>query len=649
MADDLKRFLENRPVEAKRAGLFRRVSTWSRRHRTLVGAAAVVLLLSTAGLATGTALLWREQAHTNAAFGNAQANLDLALQALDQIYIDEAEGQPTIREGLPRDLLQNGLGFYEKFVKENAGNPGVVFLMGNASWRAGLIFRELGEEERAVKSLEGAISAYDRAIEIDPQHAFVAHANRGIVLRDLGRFEEALAVCDRAIEIDPRQAPVHHNRARVLSGLGRLEEALAACDRAIEIDSLDAQAHVSRGSVLRDLGRSEEALAAYDRAIEIDSRNALAHNNRGQALHDLGRLEEALAAYDRAIEIDSRDAVVHDNRGIALHGLRRLEEGLAAHDRAIEIDPRLDGAHTNRAVALIALERFEEALAACDRAIEIGPPSAESHLNRGSALGQLGRVEEALAACDRALEIDPRVAEAHVNRGGALQELGRFEEALGAYGEAIRLDPDFAEAHCYLGLALMNLGRFQEAISCFRRGHELGSRRAEWALPSAKWIEDAERNAELESRLDRVLSGQAQPRDAVERIEFASLLYFKAHNAESAWMYAEAFAEDAALAEDLAKSHRYSAACSAALAAAAGGADAPEWRGRALEWLRADLAAREKAATGLADTLEHWKQDPDFASVRDRLGDLPEPERAAWRDLWAAVDLAPATARPAAK
>ena len=146
-----------------------------------------------------------------------------------------------------------------------------------------------------------------------------------------------------------------------------------------------------------------------------------------------------------------------------------------------------------------------------------------------------------------------------------------------------------------------------------------------------------------------MLYGNARPRDALERIELALALYDKASHGESARMYAEAFAEDAALAEDLAKGHRYNAACSAALASALGEADAAEWRGRALEWLRADVAAREKAATGLAVTLEHWKRDPDFASVRERLGDLPEPERAAWRGLWADVDLALAAALPAVK
>jgi hypothetical protein len=85
------------------------------------------------------------------------------------------------------------------------------------------------------------------------------------------------------------------------------------------------------------------------------------------------------------------------------------------------------------------------------------------------------------------------------------------------------------------------------------------------------------------------------------------------------------------------------------LEAARGGADAAEWRGRALEWLRADLAAFGWSSSHLADALEDWKRDPDLATIRDRVGDLPKPERAAWRGLWADVDLALAAARSGAK
>jgi len=837
MADDLGRFLENRPVEAKRPGPFRRVTKWSRRHRALVGAATGMLLLAVAGLVIGTALLWREKERTGTAlegaeanFKRAEANLALALRALDEIYVDEAEGHPKIREGLPKDLLQKGLGFYEGFVKENAGNKDLVLLMGSAYQRAGLIFRELGEDERAVESFDRAISAYDRAIEIDPRDAN-AHNGRGNALRDIERLEEALAAYDRAIEIDPRDARARiHRGALLCDRLGRPEEALAEFDRVIDLDPRSAVAHANRGIALVDLRRVVEALAACDRAIEVDQRYALAHAARGIALVDLGRVEEALAAYDRAIEIDPRYAEAHNSRGTALRELGRLEEAVAAHDRAIEINPRDVLAHYNRGNSLkakgeieaaiasyreairlcangqggahassaelaqvhvnlgIALDdkgdpdgaiasyheairlkpdlheahhnlgnalrnmgqvdaaiaefreairikpdfveahvglgnaltdkgQVEAAIASYREAVRIKPDHAEAHyslgnalnhtgdpdgaiaelreairikpdhaeayvnlgialddkgdpdsaiasfqaairlkpdlyearLSLGNALGHKGDLDGAIASFREAIRLKPDLAVAHYNLGNALRGTGATDAAIASYREAIRLEPDHAEAHLGIGDALARQGHFQEALRWLRKGHEIGSKRPGWPYPSKEWVASAELQAELENRLDRVLSGERTPRDAPERIEFALMLNWKARHAESARMYAEAFAEDAALAGDLAEGHRYNAACSASLEAARGGADAAEWRGRALEWLRADLAAREKAPSELVATLEHWKQDSDLAAVRDCLDELPKPESEAWQSLWAAVDRALAAARPASK
>jgi pyrroloquinoline quinone (PQQ) biosynthesis protein C len=175
-----------------------------------------------------------------------------------------------------------------------------------------------------------------------------------------------------------------------------------------------------------------------------------------------------------------------------------------------------------------------------------------------------------------------------------------------------------------------------------RRGHELGSARPDWKYPSRRWVEDVERGVEWEERLDRVLAGDVRPGDASERIGFANLLHMKSLHAEAAQMYAEAFAESATIAEDLEGHHRYNAACAAALAAARGG-DATAWRNRALEWLRADLAAREKA--GRADTLKHWSGNADLALVRDSIQELPEAEREGWARFWADVNAALARAQ----
>ena len=47
-----------------------------------------------------------------------------------------------------------------------------------------------------------------------------------------------------------------------------------------------------------------------------------------------------------------------------------------------------------------------------------------------------------------------------------------------------------------------------------------------------------------------------------------------------------------------------------------------------------------QARAFIAQTLRHWQQDTDLASVRETeaLAKLPEEERKAWRTLWAVVD-----------
>ena len=110
------------------------------------------------------------------------------------------------------------------------------------------------------------------------------------------------------------------------------------------------------------------------------------------------------------------------------------------------------------------------------------------------------------------------------------------------------------------------------------------------------------------------------------------------------------------VAEDLARGHRYNAACAAALAGCGQGQDAAgldekeraRLRKQALDWLHADLGARrrllekgpEKARPAAAKTMQHRLGDADFAGVRGEagLGKLPEAERPQWQKLWEEVE-----------
>jgi serine/threonine protein kinase/WD40 repeat protein len=61
LADDLKRFLENRPIRARPPSLLDRLTRWSRHHRPAVAAAFLILILAVVALGAGTLLVAREQ------------------------------------------------------------------------------------------------------------------------------------------------------------------------------------------------------------------------------------------------------------------------------------------------------------------------------------------------------------------------------------------------------------------------------------------------------------------------------------------------------------------------------------------------------------------------------------------------------------
>jgi eukaryotic-like serine/threonine-protein kinase len=190
-----------------------------------------------------------------------------------------------------------------------------------------------------------------------------------------------------------------------------------------------------------------------------------------------------------------------------------------------------------------------------------------------------------------------------------------------------------------------------------RKGHAFGSRQPGWAYSSAQWVKDAERLAELDAKLNAVLKGKVKPANDGERLALALFCQhpFRRLYTASTRLFAEAFANDAQLADDLRTENRYNAACAAALAGCGQGKDADNLddqerarlRKQAVAWVRADLgfwikhAESENPADRVKarEVLQHWRSDTDLAGIGDRDDEakLPADQREACRQLWADV------------
>lgn len=335
--------------------------------------------------------------------------------------------------------------------------------------------------------------------------------NKGVSLRELGRYEESLDYCDYALELNPHYELAWDNKALTLYVLRRYEEALACHDRAVEINPRYAGAWTNKGITLNALGQYEETLACYDRAIEINSLLAEPWSNKGGTLYVLGRYEEALACCDHALELNPRYELAWDNRGLALYGLERHEEAISCYERAVEINPRDAGAWTNKGIVLNGLGRDEEALDCYDRALNVNPRLPEPWINKGNSLHAAGRDKEALVCYDRALEISPRFAEAWSGKGISLDTLGQHEEAVADYDRALQINPRSGNVWQNKGLALFALGRHEEAIECSERALEINPRDEQALLDKGAALFETGRYEEALACFDRAL--EINPRD----------------------------------------------------------------------------------------------------------------------------------------
>jgi tetratricopeptide (TPR) repeat protein len=289
--------------------------------------------------------------------------------------------------------------------------------------------------------------------------------------------------------------------------------------------------------------------------------------------------------------------------------------------------------------------------------VALRPDAAAAHNNLGIALRDKKDLEGAIAAYKKAIELDPKLALAHNNLGAALRDKKDLEGAVAEYKKAIEINPTYTDAHFNLGNALMRQGRFPEAEMALRRSLEFYPEQSPWRQPAMQQLQQCERLAALDAKLPAIFNGEAGPAPAAEQVEIADLCrQYKRLHAAAARFYTDAFAADPRLAADLRKSHRYNAACSAALASAGQGDDAKNLpdkvqlmlRRQALTWLRADLVAWSKfldsgqpqARATVERTLQHWQSNPDLVGVRDKAGlaRLPDAERQAWEKLWADVE-----------
>ncbi len=125
-ADDLSRFLQDKPIQARRATAAQRLRKWARRHPSIVWAAVVLCLLTVAGSLVSAAMIQQAYKREKTRAEEAEKEFQLARDAIDGMFKlceEELAGKPFL-DGLRRRLLQDYfLVYYQRLIDIRPDDP----------------------------------------------------------------------------------------------------------------------------------------------------------------------------------------------------------------------------------------------------------------------------------------------------------------------------------------------------------------------------------------------------------------------------------------------------------------------------------------------------------------------------------------------
>jgi eukaryotic-like serine/threonine-protein kinase len=164
LADDLGRFLEHRPITARRPTVAERASKWVRRHRAIVTTAALLLVLT--GMVVARE---RYQAEANQR-ARAEESLRQAREIVDFFtgvsrdeMADRVELQP-----LRRMMLAAALDYYQDFIEQVGDNPSLQKELAASHLNVASILDAIGSRDEALEALEKARQIQEKVAHGQP-------------------------------------------------------------------------------------------------------------------------------------------------------------------------------------------------------------------------------------------------------------------------------------------------------------------------------------------------------------------------------------------------------------------------------------------------------------------------------------------------
>ena len=230
----------------------------------------------------------------------------------------------------------------------------------------------------------------------------------GVRLFAEGKPDGAIAAFQRAVEVRPEYAAGWKALGVAYASRGDFERAETPFRNACERQPSLPDACLYYGRTLYLLNRFQLAMAVLQRTVKSEPRNAEARRLLALSMEGLGQTAEAGEAFREAVRLNRGSAPNEDpgiDYGVYLFRLGKADAAIVPLEEALKRHPDAARGHLELGCTLLALDRLPEAAAHLEKSLALDPQSGRAHLLLGKVYLRLGK---------------PELAEEHLRQGAKI-------------------------------------------------------------------------------------------------------------------------------------------------------------------------------------------------------------------------------------
>jgi serine/threonine protein kinase/Flp pilus assembly protein TadD len=487
LADDLRRFLEDRPLKyAPELSRVEQVRKFFLRHPRLTTSASVLAAAIVVLLIVGAALIAAREhlAEASTQLGKAQAQERKrahdagAVRALCLVNTTLGQ-QDHLRQGIA--VCEETLALYHlPDGRPCEAHPDWSNLAAEHRQRLAEDHRELllllaGARVRLARgdrpTLVRSLALLDEAEAI---HCLVPSRalwlDRASYFRQLGQTDRARIAQETAGTIPAATARDHYLLAISYARHGGADDyrkATAELNEALNLQPRHYWSAMQRGICHMELGEFAQAIGDFGTCTGLWPEHPWGYFNRAYVLDRMGLKANAIDDYTAALCRDRSFVAALVNRGLARLELKQYGPALTDFDRTVAIGGQGDASvSAGRGLALEALGRHAEADSAFRQAFTLAPHPDPAHirLNWTYGFAVAARLpKQAQEAFDDVLRHDPHHPQALYGRAMLAMDRGDPGMALQFFNRAVEANPAFIEARRYRAVLLSRQGDWERA------------------------------------------------------------------------------------------------------------------------------------------------------------------------------------------